>query len=76
MAADLSHLLSVDKIKHKYEKTVKDILRSYSSKSSKRSDRKRISLAWLQIHNNTRFVALAPQGSRDLNETGTDVLKT
>ena len=25
MAADLSHLLSVDKIKHKYEKTVKDI---------------------------------------------------
>ena len=25
MAADLSHLLSVDEIKHKYEKTVKDI---------------------------------------------------
>ena len=25
MAADLSHLLNVDEIKHKYEKTVKDI---------------------------------------------------
>ena len=44
MPADLSHLLSVDKIKHNYEKTVKD------------------------IHNNTRFVALAPQVSRYLNE--------
>ena len=26
MAADLSHLLSVDARKHKYEKTVKDIV--------------------------------------------------
>ena len=25
MAAELSHLLSVDQMKHKYEKTVKDI---------------------------------------------------
>ena len=29
MAADFSHLLSVDKIKHKYEKTAKDISAIY-----------------------------------------------
>ena len=29
MASDLSHLLSVDKIKRKYEKTVKDIFAIY-----------------------------------------------
>ena len=31
MAADLSHLLSVDKIKHKYEKNVKDIMWMFPS---------------------------------------------
>ena len=30
MAAELSHFLSVDEIKHKYEKTVKDIEMFYS----------------------------------------------
>ena len=29
MAADLSHLLSVDEINHKFEKTVKDIFAIY-----------------------------------------------
>ena len=35
MAAELSHLLSEDQKKHKYEKTESYILQSYSSKSSK-----------------------------------------
>ena len=75
MAADLSHLLSVDVKKHKYEKTVN----LAAAKVAREVTWNGNALHGYMGFFNTNYYQgslLAPQVSRDLKDIGTDVYGT
>ena len=79
MAADLSHLLSVDTKKHKYEKTVKDICNLSTAKVAREvTGNENAQLGYMGFFKTQQYQGslLAPQVSMDLKDIGTDVYGT